>query len=294
MHNIGTPSNIQHILERFNLSAKKSLGQNFLKDPNILEKIVDAAEIDSESIVIEIGPGIGSLTEFLARRAKQVYAFEIDQNLLPVLDYTLEGYDNVTVFYQDILAVDYGEFADKYLAEGQKVSVVANLPYYITTPIIMNLLKSSLPMERLVLMMQKEVADRMEASPGTKAYGSLTLAVQYYSQVRQLFDVPRTVFAPQPNVDSVMIELIPHSEKPHLSDQPEFLGEVIRASFASRRKTIWNNLRAYFSDKSSHPLIKESLVAAGIDPSRRGETLTLEEFVALTQELIKRHLHEND
>lgn len=288
MRDIGTPSNIQKVLERFNLSAKKSLGQNFLKDPNILRKIVTEAQIDADTVVIEIGPGIGSLTEYLARSAKHVFAFEIDQNLLPVLEYTLDEYDNVTVINQDILTVDYEKFAAEFLLEGQSVSVVANLPYYITTPIIMNLLKSSLPTERMVLMMQKEVAERLEARPSTKAYGSLTLAVQYYARAHQLFDVPRTVFSPQPNVDSVMVELIPYRQKPIESSNPEFLDELIRACFSSRRKTIWNNLRSYFSDKNLHPLLKESLAAAGIDPARRGESLNLQEFVTLEREISKR------
>lgn len=292
MHDIGTPKNIQTILQRFNLSAKKSLGQNFLKDPNILKKIAMAAHIDPKTIVIEIGPGVGSLTEYLANQAKHVYAFEIDQQLLPVLEWTLTDYDNVTIFNQDILTVDLGQFMEDYLSSGQSVSVVANLPYYITTPIIMALLKNSLPLERLVLMMQKEVADRLQAEPGTKAYGSLSLAVQYYAEVRKLFNVPRTVFVPQPNVDSVVVELLPYEKKPVESQDPVFLEALIRASFLSRRKTIWNNLRAFYPDKRVHSQLKESLLQVGIDPSRRGETLTLEEFVELEKALSSRNLRQ--
>lgn len=288
---IGTPSQIRSILEKYHLTAKKSLGQNFLMDPNILAKIVNAAEIDQDSHVIEIGPGLGSLTQYLARAAKKVYAFEIDKNLIEVLNDTLADFDNIQIFHQDILEMDYELFSEKYLAPDEKITVVANLPYYITTPIIMNLLKSPLPIDRLILMMQKEVASRLQASPGEKAYGSLSIAVQYYSEVNILFDVPRTVFSPQPNVDSVVVEFIPREQAPVTVLDQRFFDALIRASFAKRRKTLWNNLRSYYNDPAKESDIEDALKLAEINPNMRGEALSIGDFARLENELTKKQLN---
>src|SRR5690625_1928455 len=204
---IATPTRTREILEKYGLSAKKSLGQNFIIDTNILRNIVETGKVDANTTVIEVGPGIGALTEQIAKQAKEVFAFEIDDRFLPVLEDTLSPYENVTVFHQDILEVDFEPFEKEYLEDVSRLVVIANLPYYITTPIIMHLIESSLPVEEMVLMMQKEVASRLEAVPSTKAYGSLSIAIQYYMDVEVAFTVPRTVFMPQPNADSAIIHL---------------------------------------------------------------------------------------
>lgn len=278
---IATPSRTREILEKYNLSAKKSLGQNFIIDTNILRNIVSAGDVDQDTTVIEIGPGIGALTEQIAKEAKEVFAFEIDERLLPVLDDTLSPYENITVIHQDILTVDFDAFEKEHLQDASRVVVIANLPYYITTPIIMSLLESTLNVETMVLMMQKEVANRLEAVPSTKAYGSLSIALQYYTEVEIAFTVPKTVFMPQPNVESAIIRL-DIRDTPATDVQNEALfSKVVRASFVQRRKTIWNNLRHALDDKEKEPLLKEILEKAAIEPSRRGESLSIQEFGAL-------------
>lgn len=277
---IATPTRTKEILAKYDLKAKKSLGQNFIIDTNILRNIVDAGDVDKETTVIEIGPGIGALTEQIAKQAKEVFAFEIDDRLLPVLDDTLSPYDNITIIHQDILQVDFEEFAKEYLAEASRLVVIANLPYYITTPITMALLESKLPVETMVLMMQKEVASRLEAKPSTKAYGSLSIALQYYTEVEVAFTVPRTVFMPQPNVESAIIRLDVRDEPVvQVKDQTLFM-KLVRASFQQRRKTIWNNLRTSLELKEQEDL-REAFTQSGVDPSRRGESLSIQEFAQL-------------
>lgn len=283
---IATPARTREILDKYGFSFKKSLGQNFLIDTNILRRIVDFAELSNETGVIEIGPGIGALTEQLARRAKKVVAFEIDQRLLPILADTLSPYANVRIIHQDVLKADIQRVIDKELTEVSDIMVVANLPYYVTTPIIMKLLIDRLPIRGIVVMLQKEVADRISARPGTKDYGSLSIAIQYYTKAETMMTVPRTVFMPQPNVDSAVIRLTKR-EKPIVEVADEsFFFQVVRASFSQRRKTLLNNLTNQLPNgKLLKEVIERSLNELHIDPRRRGETLTIDEFAALSNRL---------
>lgn len=280
MHkDIATPIRTKEILEKYGFSFKKSLGQNFLIDPNILRNIVSHAYLTENSGAIEVGPGIGALTEHLAREAKKVVSFEIDQRLLPVLEDTLSPYDNVTIVHSDILKADVVKVIEEEMPGIEDIMVVANLPYYVTTPILMKLLNDRLPIRGFVVMMQKEVADRITAKPGTKAYGSLSIAIQYYCTAEIAMVVPKTVFMPQPNVDSAVIRLIKHDKPPVEMIDEDFLFEVSRASFAQRRKTIFNNLQAGLQNgKQKKELIVKALDEAGIEPTRRGETLSIQEF----------------
>lgn len=283
---IATPIRTKEILNKYGFSFKKSLGQNFLIDPNILRNIVSHADLTEESGAIEVGPGIGALTEHLARAAKKVVSFEIDQRLLPVLEDTLSPYDNVKIVHSDILKADVVKVIEEEMPGIQDIMVVANLPYYVTTPILMKLLNDRLPIRGFVVMMQKEVADRITAKPGTKEYGSLSIAIQYYCTAEVAMIVPKTVFMPQPNVDSAVIRLIKHDKPPVTVINEDFLFEVTRASFAQRRKTILNNLQAGLQDgKKKKDLIVAALEASGIEPTRRGETLTIEEFGRLADVL---------
>ena len=280
---IATPVRTKEILEKYGFSFKKSLGQNFLIDTNILGRIVDHAGLESHSAAIEIGPGIGALTEQLAKRSKKVMAFEIDQRLLPILADTLSPYPNVKIIHQDILKADVSAYIQQELEGIEDIMVVANLPYYVTTPIIMKLLEEKLPIRGIVGMLQKEVADRISARPGTKEYGSLSIAVQYYTVAETVMTVPKTVFIPQPNVDSAVIRLTIR-EKPAVTvKDEEFFFRVTRASFAQRRKTILNNLVSQLpGGKEKKDGILSALKEAGIAESRRGETLSIEEFGALS------------
>ncbi|MCM3723941.1 16S rRNA (adenine(1518)-N(6)/adenine(1519)-N(6))-dimethyltransferase RsmA [Solibacillus isronensis] len=280
MHkDIATPVRTKEILEKYGFSFKKSLGQNFLIDPNILRNIVSHANLTENSGAIEVGPGIGALTEHLAREAKKVVSFEIDQRLLPVLEDTLSPYDNVKIVHSDILKADVAQVIEEEMPGIDDIMVVANLPYYVTTPILMKLLNDRLPIRGFVVMMQKEVADRITAKPGTKAYGSLSIAIQYYVTAEIAMVVPKTVFMPQPNVDSAVIRLIKHENPPVKVIDEDFLFEVSRASFAQRRKTILNNLQnGLVNGKQNKELILQALEEAGIEPSRRGETLSIQEF----------------
>lgn len=283
---IATPIRTQEILKKYGFSFKKSLGQNFLIDPNILRNIVSHADLTKDSAAIEIGPGIGALTEHLARAAGKVVAFEIDQRLLPVLADTLSPYDNVDVIHADILEVDVKQIFEEQLKDYKDVMVVANLPYYVTTPILLKLLMDRLPIRGLVVMMQKEVADRITASPGTKAYGSLSIAIQYYMQTEIAMIVPKAVFMPQPNVDSAVIKLTRREAPPVQVIDEEFLFKVSRGSFVQRRKTIINNLQSSLPNgKAKKDLIIQALEKVGVDPTRRGETLSIEEFGELSNEL---------
>lgn len=283
---IATPARTKEILERHGFSFKKSLGQNFLVDPNVLHNIVSQADISKETGVIEVGPGIGALTEHLARRAGKVVAFEIDQRLLPVLEDTMAPYPNVNVLHQDVLKADLHRIIEEQFADYEQIAVVANLPYYITTPIIMKFLMERVRVSQLVIMMQKEVADRITAVPGTKAYGSLSIAVQYYMNTDIAMIVPKTVFIPQPNVDSAVLRLTRREEPyPDVANE-DFLFNVTQGSFVHRRKTIWNNLISSLPDgKEKKELIGNAFEEAGIDPGRRGETLSIPEFIRLANTL---------
>ena len=274
------------ILERHGFTFKKSFGQNFLTDTNILQKIVDTAEIDKKVNVIEIGPGIGALTDFLAESAAEVMAFEIDDRLVPILADTLRDFDNVTVVNQDILKVDLAQYIAEFKNPDLPIKVVANLPYYITTPILMHLIESGIPFSEFVVMMQREVADRISAQPNTKAYGSLSIAVQYYMTAKVAFVVPRTVFVPAPNVDSAILKMV-RRDQPAVAVQDEkFFFKVSKASFVHRRKTLWNNLTSYFGkSEATKGKLTAALERADLSPSVRGEALSLEEFARLADAL---------
>lgn len=283
---IATPSRTKEILKKYGFSFKKSLGQNFLTEPNILHKIVATAQIDSETNVIEIGPGIGALTEQLAKQASQVLTFEIDERLIPVLNETMAPYPNVTVLLEDVLKANLVQRTKETFLKEYPIKVIANLPYYITTPIMMHFLESDLVIEEIIVMMQKEVADRLSAKPSTKAYGSLSIAVQYYMEVQIAFIVPKTVFIPQPNVDSAIIKLTKR-EKPKVDvvDEKEFF-KLTRTAFQLRRKTLWNNLiHTYGKDDNTKEWLLQALKTADISANRRGETLSLEEFARLSNAL---------
>ena len=274
------------VLERHGFTFKKSFGQNFLTDTNILQKIVDTAEIDDQVNVIEIGPGIGALTEFLAERAAQVMAFEIDHRLVPILADTLRDFDNVTVVNEDILKIDLAQHIQNFKNPDLPIKVVANLPYYITTPILMHLIESGIPFSEFVVMMQKEVADRISAQPNTKAYGSLSIAVQYYMTAKVAFIVPRTVFVPVPNVDSAILKMVRRPEPAVAVEDESFFFKISKASFTHRRKTLWNNLTGYFGKTEEvKDKLTKALDQAGLSPSVRGEALSLAEFASLADAL---------
>ncbi|ARI75465.1 16S rRNA (adenine(1518)-N(6)/adenine(1519)-N(6))-dimethyltransferase RsmA [Halobacillus mangrovi] len=278
---VATPTRTREILETHGFSFKKSLGQNFLIDVNILRNIIDNAGINASAGAIEIGPGIGALTEQLAQNADKVVAFEIDQRLLPILNETLSDYDNVEVINQDILKADVKEVIKEHFQPGQPIRVVANLPYYITTPILMKLLMDRLPIDSITVMIQKEVADRMAAEPNTKSYGSLSIAVQYYTEANVSINVPKTVFMPQPNVDSSVLHLEMRSSPPVDVKDEEFFFDLVKASFGQRRKTLMNNLARHFKGKMDKEELREKLDSVDIDPKRRGESLTMQEFAKL-------------
>ena len=280
---IATPSRTKEIMEKYGFSVKKSLGQNFIVDPNILSNIVAASDIDKNTNVIEVGPGIGALTEHLARASKEVIAFEIDNRLLPVLADTLSPYDNISVVHSDVLKVNLQESLPEMIDLDEPLVVVANLPYYITTPIIMHFLETPVRIDGLTIMMQKEVAERITAAPGSKAYGSLSIAIQYYMEAEVAFIVPKTVFIPQPNVDSAIIKLTRRATPSVTVNNEKSFFALVRSAFVQRRKTLWNNLLIRYGkeDETREKLI-QALEAANIDPKRRGETLSLAEFALLS------------
>lgn len=283
MEKLSSPRRTKEIVNKYGFRFSKSLGQNFLIDENIILKIIEGSEINKNDVIIEVGPGIGTLTQYLAEMSKKVLAIEIDKSLIPVLDETLESYDNVEVINSDVLELDLKKLvSDKF--PGEKVKVVANLPYYVTTPIIMKFLEEEVPVKDIVVMVQKEVADRLKAKPKTKDYGSLSVAVQYYSQPEIVTRVPRSVFIPNPNVESTVIRLkVLDNPQVKVTDRKIF-HKVVRASFAKRRKTLLNSLS--FSDlELNKDQIKEILVACDIDPRRRGETLDIEEFAVLSNKI---------
>lgn len=279
MNKLVTLSSTREIVDKYGFRLTKSLGQNFLVDRNILNKIVDAAEISAEDIVFEIGTGVGTLTYELAQKAKKVVAIEIDKNLIPILEETLAEFDNVTIINQDILKTDIEALVREHAA-GNTIKVVANLPYYITTPIIMQFLESNVHVASFVLMIQKEVADRIAAKPSTKDYGSLTVAIQYYADSKIVTKAPKTAFYPQPAVDSSVIRLSSRESRPIAVSDEKLFFKVTRGSFSKRRKTILNALSTY--EDFNKEIIAKALEIAEIDPKRRGETLTIEEFASLT------------
>lgn len=278
---IATPSKTKELLKKHGFSFKKSLGQNFLIDVNTLKKIIVHAEIDKTTAAIEIGPGMGALTEQLAIHADKVAAFEIDQRLVPVLEDSLAAYSNVEIINQDILQADIREIIETLFQSGQTVKVVANLPYYITTPILMKLLMDRLPVSSITVMIQKEVASRMAAEPNSKSYGSLSIAVQYYTHASVKMTVPKTVFMPQPNVDSSILHLQLREHPPVEVKDEEYFFQVVQGCFGQRRKTLRNNLARHFSGKFEKEEIEKLLKTAGIDGTRRGESLKMEEFATL-------------
>lgn len=283
---IATPIRTRDILEKYGFTFKKSLGQNFLIDTNILNNIVEAAGLTKDSGAIEIGPGIGALTEQLAKRSKKVIAFEIDKRLLPVLEDTLSPYPHVTIVHKDFLKANVMDEIEKHFNDIEDIVIAANLPYYITTPIIMKCLEENIPFRNMVVMMQKEVGSRISAKPGTKNYGSLSIAIQYYTEAEIVMNVPKTVFVPQPNVDSVVVRL-KRREEPLVEVVDEtFFFKVTKASFAQRRKTIMNNLMSQLENgKEKREDITLALQKSNIDEKRRGETLTIEEFASLANAL---------
>ena len=281
MANLGNPQETIAVLQRYGFNFQKKYGQNFLIDTHVLDKIIGAAQIGPDDFVFEIGPGIGTMTQYLAEAAREVVAVEIDTKLIPILQDTLKEYDNVTVLNEDILKVDIRKIAEEKNG-GKPIKVVANLPYYITTPIIMGLFESEVPLDSITVMVQKEVADRMQVGPGTKDYGALSLAVQYYAEPYIVANVPPNCFIPRPAVGSAVIRLTRYQEKPVKVNDASFMFKIIRASFNQRRKTLQNGL--YNSSELRIP--KEKTVAAleemGLTPTIRGEKLSLEEFAQLS------------
>ena len=280
MATLGNPKNTIEIIQKYQFAFQKKFGQNFLIDTHVLDKIISAAGITEDDCVLEIGPGIGTMTQYLAEHAGKVVAVEIDTNLLPILDETLKGYSNVTVINSDILKLDMNKLVDEY-NDGRPIKVAANLPYYITTPIIMGLFESNVPIDNITVMVQKEVADRMQVGPGSKDYGALSLAVQYYAKPYIVANVPPNCFIPRPNVGSAVIRLTRYQEPPVQVDEPGIMFRLIRASFNQRRKTLQNGL----NNSPEVPYTKEQIAAAieslGVPASVRGEALTLEQFASL-------------
>ena len=281
MATLGIPQNTIDILKKYDFHFQKKFGQNFLIDTHVLEKIIDSAGVTKDDFVLEIGPGIGTMTQYLCERAREVMAVEIDDKLIPILADTLSAYDNVTVVNEDILKLDIDQIAREH-NDGKPIKVVANLPYYITTPIIMGLFESHVPLESITVMVQKEVADRMQSGPGTKDYGALSLAVQFYSKAEIVANVPANCFMPRPNVGSAVIRLTCHEERPVDVKDENFMFKIIRASFNQRRKTLQNGL----NNASNLNVNKEQVVAAlekiGLPATVRGEALSLEQFAALS------------
>lgn len=281
---ISTPLRTKLIMERYGFNLKKKFGQNFLINQNVLDGIVLGAELTKDDVVIEIGPGIGSLTQYLAENAKEVIAIEIDQTLIPILEETLADYDNVTIIHDDVLKVNLKQLIEEKW-NNQKVKVVANLPYYITTPIIMGLFESHIPLDSITVMIQKEVADRMQASPSTKDYGALTLAVQYYSNPEVVVQVPPSSFIPQPKVGSSVIRLKATDHYKEMDLDDVFLFQVVRGAFQQRRKTLVNTLSHQKELELSKDLIREALDHMGVSHTIRGEALSLDQFIQLAKYL---------
>lgn len=281
MANLGNPQNTIEIIQKYEFRFQKKFGQNFLIDTHVLEKIVEAAGVTKDDMVLEIGPGIGTMTQYLAEAAREVVAVEIDNNLIPILQDTLSDYDNVVIINNDILKVDL-EALSKEHNGGKPIKVVANLPYYITTPIIMGLFESNVPLDNITIMVQKEVADRMQEGPGSKDYGALSLAVQYYAKPEIVTNVPPNCFMPRPNVGSAVIKLTRYPDPPVKVDDAKKMFSLIRASFNQRRKTLVNGLNNAPGLHFTKDQIVEALEKMGLSETIRGEALTLEQFAELS------------
>ena len=286
MANLGIPQNTIAVLQKYNFNFQKRFGQNFLIDTNVLDKIISSAEITKEDCVLEIGPGIGTMTQYLACAAREVVAIEIDKMLIPILQDTLSAYDNVTIINEDVLKVDLNKLAEEKNG-GRPVKVVANLPYYITTPIIMGLFENHVPLHSITIMVQKEVADRMRMGPGTKDYGALSLAVQYYAEPYLVANVPQNCFMPRPKIGSAVIKLTVHEKPPVTVRDEKLMFRLIRASFNQRRKTLANGLNNSPELHYSKEQIAEAIEKLGTSPSVRGEALTLEQFARLADILLE-------
>ena len=287
MATLGIPQNTIAVLQKYNFNFQKKFGQNFLIDTHVLDKIINAAEITKEDFVLEIGPGIGTMTQYLCENAREVVAVEIDKNLIPILEDTLKEYDNVTVINEDVLKVDINKLAEEKNNK-KPIKVVANLPYYITTPIIMGLFESHVPIDSITIMVQKEVAERMQVGPGTKEYGALSLAVQYYAKPEIIANVPPNCFMPRPKVGSAVIRLTRHKETPVQVKDEKLMFRIIRASFNQRRKTLVNGLKNSGELSFSKEIIEESIEELGVPLTIRGEALSLEQFAMLSNILSKK------
>lgn len=281
MATLGNPKNTIEVLQKYQFNFQKKFGQNFLIDTGILEEIIEAAQITKDDFVLEIGPGIGTLTQYLAEAAREVTAVEIDRNLIPILGETFSDYSNVTIINEDVLKLDLAALANEKNG-GKPIKVVANLPYYITTPIIMGLFESHVPIDSITIMVQKEVADRMQVGPGTKEYGALSLAVQYYAKPEIVAIVPPNCFMPRPNVGSAVIRLTRHKEVPVQVNDEKLMFKIIRASFNQRRKTLANGLNNAPDIHLSKEVIQESIEELGVPVTIRGEALTLQQFAQLS------------
>jgi len=286
MANLGIPANTIAVLQKYNFNFQKKFGQNFLIDTHVLDKIIAESEITKDDCVLEIGPGIGTMTQYLAENAREVVAVEIDKALIPILEDTLSAYDNVTVINDDILKVDINKIVEEKNS-GQAIKVVANLPYYITTPIIMGLFESHVPLKSITIMVQKEVADRMQVGPGTKDYGALSLAVQYYAKPEIVANVPPNCFMPRPNVGSAVIRLTRYEKPPVEVKDEKYMFSLIRASFNQRRKTLINGLLNAGNLNITKEDVLQALETMELSPTIRGEALTLEQFATLSNLLKK-------
>jgi 16S rRNA (adenine1518-N6/adenine1519-N6)-dimethyltransferase len=283
MATLGNPTNTIAVLQKYNFNFQKKFGQNFLIDTNILESIIEAADVNKDDLVLEIGPGIGTMTQYLCENAREVVAVEIDKKLIPILQNdTLSSYDNVTIINEDILKVDINAIVEEK-NKGKPVKVVANLPYYITTPIIMGLFESHVPLESITIMVQKEVAKRMQENPGTKDYGALSPAVQFYAKPEVMLTVPASCFMPRPNVDSAVIKLTRHKNPPVTVSDEKLMFDIIRASFNQRRKTLVNGLNNAVELKINKENVVNALNQMGLPETIRGEALTLVQFAQLTE-----------
>lgn len=283
---LGNPQKTIEVIQKYEFAFQKKFGQNFLIDTHVLDKIISAAEITKDDLVVEIGPGIGTMTQYLACAAREVVAIEIDKMLIPILQDTLSAYDNVTIINEDVLKVDLNKLAEEKNG-GRPVKVVANLPYYITTPIIMGLFENHVPLHSITIMVQKEVADRMRMGPGTKDYGALSLAVQYYAEPYLVANVPQNCFMPRPKIGSAVIKLTVHEKPPVTVRDEKLMFKLIRASFNQRRKTLANGLNNSPELHYSKDQIAEAIEKLGTSPSIRGEALTLEEFAHLSDILLE-------
>ena len=283
---LGNPQKTIEVIQKYEFAFQKKFGQNFLIDTHVLDKIISAAEITKDDLVVEIGPGIGTMTQYLACAAREVVAIEIDKMLIPILQDTLSAYDNVTIINEDVLKVDINKLAEEKNG-GRPVKVVANLPYYITTPIIMGLFENHVPLHSITIMVQKEVADRMRMGPGTKDYGALSLAVQYYAEPYLVANVPQNCFMPRPKIGSAVIKLTVHEKTPVTVRDEKLMFKLIRASFNQRRKTLANGLNNSPELHYSKDQIAEAIEKLGTSPSIRGEALTLEEFARLSDILLE-------